>query len=964
MAVSTLGTFGQELLRVNQLEGELNKWLGVEFRTPEGQAALLNNPSAQRRLINAGVNRAAIIAGGQLAVFGYFRGGTFIPYTSRALALPEQMIVSAFLDGASEAAAGFQVTGKIDWRESFTEAVFGVNLAEVSMEFAIAGAGAAQREQARRNNVAFLEGSNKLKGAINGIPVAQLDTAASVLGEKLESEGIETIYIRADKLIALDQDGNFSKTLGLDPEEVSRLAAEGGLVEVSAATYVRHILAADGFDALIEHATDDPLAPTAAERIEYEESGIGDQIDDQLRQRTLARLAPGVDEGSLTKLNTDMTMIQDEVAAQLEATGNYDANKSRLYGLLTAQRYAARAIRIAEETGESVDASALFASDNLQIRGAEGVVTEGALEQAAGEAGLRLTANEVTWFEELMADIPNRDELLELAPSVLIEDGVLSVSPEDLQALDEFISGSVIADGALSVPPRLRKGDVLNRFALEQEANQAELAQAAIQRQNREITEEQYLEIISRLKPVTPYKQEDLPVPATKKEMRAALKKGQQERVGKAKPLIGKRVGLRLDIPAYENHDTWVPTIHAPNGKPLAHESVAHITGDISFTQAGDRAEVKAGRVGRGETSKAPFAQIQGTLESVSPTAVRNKMKEVFNDPDWVQVGYDPRRHTFFYDRTTQQPIVGATEVLQVGPLVMAKKPGYAQAEGFLFQEAASIQASPLDIEGTGPNGRILNWDLAEALTERHMEAHGRKLDATDEADRAIIMEALRAEYNEQVEQLDTGSGWYVADIAHAIEITKLILPQLDNPRERDFFLTIAALMSPQERPPQNWEKALIAMEEFFANDVLPEKKPNGKGFGVNAKSLPLTQHLIDTMGMDAALKFLQTPHTGRELAEMRRASGVFKDGDKTRKLAEYLPSEVNMTDEVLGIYMYGPKVGDFMMNSTGIDPDAVTVDLWLARTYNRMIGRSMCRLKRVRKSRSRPRCAPRQSVT
>ena len=72
----------------------------------------------------------------------------------------------------------------------------------------------------------------------------------------------------------------------------------------------------------------------------------------------------------------------------------------------------------------------------------------------------------------------------------------------------------------------------------------------------------------------------------------------------------------------------------------------------------------------------------------------------------------------------------------------------------------------------------------------------------------------------------------------------------------------------------------------------------------------------------------------------MRRASGVFKDGDKTRKLAEYLPSEVNMTDEVLGIYMYGPKVGDFMMNSTGIDPDAVTVDLWLARTYNRMIGR------------------------
>ena len=34
---------------------------------------------------------------------------------------------------------------------------------------------------------------------------------------------------------------------------------------------------------------------------------------------------------------------------------------------------------------------------------------------------------------------------------------------------------------------------------------------------------------------------------------------------------------------------------------------------------------------------------------------------------------------------------------------------------------------------------------------------------------------------------------------------------------------------------------------------------------------------------------------------------------------------------------MFGPKVGDFRRNATGIDQDAVTVDLWLARTYNRM---------------------------
>ena len=69
--------------------------------------------------------------------------------------------------------------------------------------------------------------------------------------------------------------------------------------------------------------------------------------------------------------------------------------------------------------------------------------------------------------------------------------------------------------------------------------NQAKLAEAATKRQNREITEEQYLDIIAELKPVTPYKQEDLPVPATKKAMRSALKEGQKGRIGKGIEWVG-----------------------------------------------------------------------------------------------------------------------------------------------------------------------------------------------------------------------------------------------------------------------------------------------------------------------------------------------------------------------------------------------------------------------------------------
>ena len=49
------------------------------------------------------------------------------------------------------------------------------------------------------------------------------------------------------------------------------------------------------------------------------------------------------------------------------------------------------------------------------------------------------------------------------------------------------------------------------------------------------------------------------------------------------------------------------------------------------------------------------------------------RAQQYLNDPEWTQVGYDPERHSYFYDRTTTQPVVSADEVLQIGPLVLAK---------------------------------------------------------------------------------------------------------------------------------------------------------------------------------------------------------------------------------------------------------------------------------------------------
>ena len=46
---------------------------------------------------------------------------------------------------------------------------------------------------------------------------------------------------------------------------------------------------------------------------------------------------------------------------------------------------------------------------------------------------------------------------------------------------------------------------------------------------------------------------------------------------------------------------------------------------------------------------------------------------QLLNDPEWTQVGYNPFRVGYFYDRSDLMPVISASEVIQVGPFVIAK---------------------------------------------------------------------------------------------------------------------------------------------------------------------------------------------------------------------------------------------------------------------------------------------------
>lgn len=897
MAVATGGNYAQErfMLTPDRIK-YVKEATGVDMSTKEGLQKYMTDPSVRQAFIDYGVGRGIPIAVAQLASLGLMRqiwkGGL-----SRTAKFGSSTAANMVLEGAGEAGAMTFSGGDFVFSEVLLEAFAGAHPVMVGAEAYTSIAGDVQDRADAKKAKEWLKGASELRESMSTIEDEKRDAAVEVVSERFLEEGVDEVAIDAEQLLLFDDkaDADVLDTLGVDRAEVTEAANEGSSVEVSVDTFVRHIIGQDGFEALWEHTRPLGRPATDVEAVEYEEQGIDQQMRD-MEQRALDRIGPNLGPETAAKLSKDIEVIRETVAQQLIALGR-SSDEAELDAQLTAKRFATRAIRLTEETGQPVDALALFEADNLRIEGEQARLEEGFFDQLSPEAEANLRERLGMKFKDVVRRV---DKLV---------DGI-----KDFQA--------------------------------------------------GKITREEWNRIVDTYKPVAPF--DEVVAPETNAKMSEALDVNQREKLN-AKVATGTYVGLRLDIPAYRDSGVWIAAIHEAKrtgssfqaGTPLSYRSTAALRapkgGKITFGVVEPGALKFATQQVSSKGIKFPkntFATIRGELVNRSEAENTRLAEEALNDPavlqddgtykGWVQVGMDPERHSYFYDRAdANRPILEAEEVIQIGPQVLAKNPVYGNQATFLFQEAASLQSQPLEVTGTGRGGRVTNWDFAEALTERHLEEHGRSLDVTNEQDRAVVMEALQAEYTEQIEQQDTGAGWYVEDIAEAIEVTKLIIPELSEPANRDLFLTLAALLSPQEKPLQNWEKAIDAMEQFLENGVMPEKKSNNMGFGVNAKALPLLQHLIDTQGgVEAALEWIQTPHTGKELAEVRRASGLYKEGDKTRPVKDFLASEVALGDTVLGIYMFGPKVGDFMMNSTGIDPEAVTVDLWLARTYNRHIGR------------------------
>ena len=312
---------------------------------------------------------------------------------------------------------------------------------------------------------------------------------------------------------------------------------------------------------------------------------------------------------------------------------------------------------------------------------------------------------------------------------------VLSIEPNELPSKYKGIVARQIGESSDQQPIVGRKKKDYPTKEEWQEAHGTDLKQkritevkeAAAELQSGSMSVEDYDKVVSEFFPIKPIT--EMPELPTLREIDFSLKPKQVDTgiIGATKFIEdGTMVASRLDINAYERYDTWVVSLHDGNtksGLSIGHGQTA-VLKDVNFTTI-TKAAVNISQ----SKGKATIARMQGKWENQDPEEVYARAKALLDDPEsgWVQVGYNPFRHSYFYDKNTTMPVASAEEVIQVGPLVLARgvkynsktDPIYA-TEGGGFYSSGGMVEEEMEAMGFAEGGDV---DSSEAFGDLEFRA-------------------------------------------------------------------------------------------------------------------------------------------------------------------------------------------------------------------------------------------------
>lgn len=220
------------------------------------------------------------------------------------------------------------------------------------------------------------------------------------------------------------------------------------------------------------------------------------------------------------------------------------------------------------------------------------------------------------------------------------------------------------------------------------------------------ITPEEYQEEYDR-RFGAPEMSEDIPKPATQKEIFDALDgESKKSKTSLPEDVPADRYKVRLDIPAYTKRNVWVVTLHEDTSKmtPLAYTPSA-VLDNVTFSVNQKAAAGIALKTGKGS-----IATMDGDYQPLPAKEAESLAKDAMNSTEWVEIGMNPYRHSYFYDKANQEPLVSAEQVIQVGGTVFAKGAKFGNrtetledgSRRFLYSAPVSAAAPSGQPTGTG----------------------------------------------------------------------------------------------------------------------------------------------------------------------------------------------------------------------------------------------------------------------
>lgn len=181
---------------------------------------------------------------------------------------------------------------------------------------------------------------------------------------------------------------------------------------------------------------------------------------------------------------------------------------------------------------------------------------------------------------------------------------------------------------------------------------------------------------------VPPSSIEDLP---SESLIKSALDIKQAERIGKLKELsAGVPITVRQDVPSMTRKGVGVVKTEGPEGFRSYDSFVVF---DNPTMRSSAQLEKASLSIGAGK-DKAPLLKISGKL------AEQQSLPRDLNN--WTQVGFNPDRHSYYYDRKTKTPVIGGSKAVQIGNTVFVKDAEFGKREDFLYSTGLIPNFSPL----------------------------------------------------------------------------------------------------------------------------------------------------------------------------------------------------------------------------------------------------------------------------